>query len=83
MKTDILLVWNEVPEIVKFFVLDEKSDIGKIAIKSAGKYINGCDVDDNDPIHQLYEMLVNYKGISSDQVAIGPFQKVVVCGFIM
>lgn len=79
----ILLIWEEVPEITKLYILDEGSEIADLALKSAGKFINSDNVDEGDPVELLSEKLPGLQHLEIDQVVEGPFSKAVVCGFIM
>jgi len=79
----VLLVWEEVPESTKLYVFEETSDMAKWALASVGKYINQDDLEDDHPLHQLSENLGQFDELPHDKVAVGPFSKVVVCGFVM
>jgi hypothetical protein len=82
MAENILLVWENIPESVNCYILEEGSDIANLAIKSAGKYINGDDVKEGDPIEKLNDALSDIKSLETKESLIGPFSKVVICGFI-
>ena len=82
MPGKILLVWEEIPESVSLYVLDEGTKIAELALASAGFYINSDDTEGH-PIEELNEALVGREKLPADEVAVGPFSKVVVCGSIM
>jgi hypothetical protein len=81
MKT--LLLWNAVPERVTAYLLEPGSKLAELAKQSAGKYINSVDIEDGDPIEQLNDQLEAMEGIETDVVLTGPFDNVIVCGFIL
>ncbi len=81
MKT--LLLWNAVPENITAYVLESGSELAELAKQSAGKYINGDDVEEGDPIEQLNDRIGELTAIETDTALTGPFDCVVVCGFIM
>jgi hypothetical protein len=79
----ILLVWQAIPEETSCYVLDKSSEIGSLALQSAGLYINGADeIKEGDPIDRLNDMLPQLPKIASDAPLIGPFDTVVICGFL-
>lgn len=76
----VLLVWEEVPETTKLYVLE--GELAELAIKSAGVFIN---IDDTEghPIEELAEVLPTLKHHEITEPLNGPFDTVVVCGFWM
>lgn len=81
MKT--LLLWNAVPESITAYLLEPGSELAELAKQSAGKYINGDDIMEGDPIDQLNNRLGEITPVKTDEPLTGPFDTVVVCGFIM
>lgn len=84
MTTDIkfLIVWNENPEEIKFYLLDPKSEQAEWARQSNGKMINGDDIGPGDPLDKLNEWL----GATQTPVPTpikGRISEVVTCGFFM
>jgi hypothetical protein len=83
----LLLVWEEVPDSIKLFILGADSKVGKLALASAGKYINSDDLDDDHPIFELSEVLSQLvkegSYLTPEKPINGPFDTVVVCGFIL
>jgi hypothetical protein len=75
----VLLVWEEVPENTKFYVLE--GEIADLALKCAGQYVNT--VEETDEIEQLSEAIGGHPSFGIDEPIEGPFDKVVVAGFIM
>ena len=75
----VLLVWEAVPETTKFYVLEGAT--ADLALKCAGKYINS--VDETDEVISLNEQLEDIPSFSTDAPIDGPFDKVVVAGFLM
>lgn len=78
----MLLIWQMIPDETQAFELDEDSEIAKLAVMSAGKYINGDELDEDDPIHNLSDLLDEMKSEDVKKVLEGPYSKVVVCGFL-
>ena len=76
----VLVVWEQVPENVSFYVVEGLH--ADIAIAAAGQYINGgCYTDD---VEKLNEILVDYEPIEADKAFdITGFDKVVCCGWIL
>lgn len=85
MSGKMLLVWEEIPEDIRLYALDEGSELALLAEKSAGKYINSDDLEDGDPIFTLNERLAEAEQVGGRDGVItqGPFTRVVVCGFAM
>lgn len=81
--SDLLLVWEMVPEATTLYVIPEGSDMAEMAVASAGKYINGDDLPDDHAIFKLSERLEDYPHLPDGGMAEGPFSKVIVCGFFM
>ena len=81
MKT--LLLWNAVPESVTAYLLEPGSELAELAKQSAGKYIGSDDVEEGDPIAMLNDQLEAMEGIETDAILTGPFDCVIVCGYIM
>lgn len=84
----VLLVWNVIPEQVRFFLLDGKK--AELALKCQNAYINSSEIEEDHPIHELNELLYDEEGdivleeINTDE----PFQltetvTVVIAGFIL
>lgn len=81
-KGKVLLVWDGTPEEFNLYVFDPDSEIAKVAIASAGQYIN-VNNEEGDAVEKLNEMLPNYKNCKVEgHLADGPFSKVVVAGFV-
>lgn len=80
-----LLIWEEVPETTKVFVLDSDSQAADLARQSAGKFINSNDVEEGDPIELLSEWIGanSPTDIGIEAPISGPFDQVIVCGFLM
>ena len=85
MPNKILLVWDENPDQIRFFILEEGTELAEWALASAGLYINGDDIEDGHPIHKLSEAIGDKKIESFDGKTVieGPFSKVVSCGFYL
>ena len=81
MKT--LLLWNAGPKSVTAYHLEPGSALAELAKQCAGKYINGDDVKEGDPIDLLNNHLDKLTGVYADVTLGGPFDCVIVCGFIM
>lgn len=79
---NILLVWQNIPDRTDCYWLRDGGEAAELALKSAGKFINGDDLADDHPIFQLNEMFRSIPAITIDHVLEGPFTKVVVCGFL-
>jgi hypothetical protein len=81
-----LLIWEEVPDDTKAFILIEGVDdtIIDLAQQSMGYYINA---EDNDAIHKLNDELTNrdpdYHHCSHEVIKDGPFIAVYICGFVL
>jgi hypothetical protein len=78
----ILIVWENIPDDTFLYVVDADSDVGRLALKCPGKFIN-VDEGDEKNINALYEILNEMGHTNIDAVLDGPFSKVVVCGFIL
>jgi hypothetical protein len=76
----VLLVWEEVPENTKFYVLE--GETAELALQCAGIFINSNNPE-GSPIEQLSELLPTMKHHDIDSPIDGPFEKVVVAGFVM
>jgi hypothetical protein len=79
----VLLLWNAVPESITAYVLEADSELAGLARKSAGLYIGSDDVKEDDPIVQLNDQLEAMEGIEADGILDGPFDCVIVCGYMM
>lgn len=81
----ILLLWNESPDLITAFILDEDSKEAKLAVASAGMYINSDDLDEDHEIFQLNEWVGENKdkGHGEDGPIEGPFERVIICGFVL
>jgi hypothetical protein len=77
----MLLMWKQLPENSKTFIVDEDSAIAILAEQVAGRYINSD--NENDALHELNDLLEHAKDVPQDKPLIGPFSRVVVCGFYM
>ena len=80
---DILLVWEAIPESTDCYIIKQGTNLAELAFLSAGKYINGDDLEEGDPIYALSEQLSKEKSVSMEGPIVGPFSAVVVCGFLM
>lgn len=78
----ILLVWDENPEIIKFYVGEVGSTFHRLCIESNGKYINGSELDDSDSIFALDKLL---QDMTPEVLPIlkHTFTEVYQCGFIL
>jgi hypothetical protein len=79
----LLLIWEEIPENVKAYVLDVDSPEAELARLSAGGYINVTDFDADSPIVLLKADLAKIEGVEPEKVLVGPFAEVVVCGIVL
>ncbi len=79
----LLLIWEEIPDNVKAYVLDADSPPAKLARQSAGDYINVGDLDEDHAIWALSEALDNVESVEPTEVLKGPFAEVVVCGVVL
>lgn len=88
-----LLIWEEVPENTKAYVLVPGKDDELIALAQAahGYFINA---EENEAIHKLNDALYGVDGLSGRELDYdmqqagkehipGPFAAVYICGFIM
>lgn len=88
-KPKMLLIWDESPEKHTFYELERDSQQAKWARGSMNCYINGDDLDDDHPIHQLCEWLNTPEAKDSeinteDNKSIrGKFSEIVICGFFL
>lgn len=76
----LLLIWENVPENTKAFVLEGRE--ADLACLSAGVYINSDDTEGH-AIEELNELLEGRPSLDVDKPIKGPFDEVVICGFIM
>lgn len=77
----VLLVWSEIPEDVKLFIL-EGTD-AELSIKCHNLYIN-MDEDESGNLEALSMLLMEKQAIdSSNPVDIHDFDKVVLSGFYL
>lgn len=87
-----LLIWEEVPENTKAYVL-EPEDVNLIELAKAahGHFINESGDDPNEAVNKLSEALLelesveayNYAVEKEEIIAGGPFIAVYICGYIM
>lgn len=75
----VLLVWEEVPENTKFYVLE--GETAELALQCAGQFVNSN--NESDEIDQLSTVIDGLPSFSIDTPIEGPFDKVVVAGFLM
>ncbi len=82
---NVLLVWHEIPESIRLFILHGGSEVAELAMQSSGKYINCDRVKEGDPIDLLNNWIENNHALQvpSKQVIYGPFDAVIVCGFYL
>jgi hypothetical protein len=86
MEPCLLLVWNEIPEKVRCFLLPLKGEAARLARKSANKYINADELEADAPIFALSEWLATDEGkLTETQVPIKSCSvtQVVVAGYFM
>ena len=55
--TVIMLVWEEIPDNVKVYMIPSDHPMANTVIASNGVYINGDAVDDGDPVDLLNKWL--------------------------
>ena len=79
----ILLIWEEVPDNKKAFIIPTNSDFAKLVVLCAGKYINGDDLADDDPIWQLNEAVQTMTPLEDGDLFLGSFESVVFCGMLL
>lgn len=79
----LLLIWEVVPEETKAFVLDMDTEEAAWAISSAGVYCNMVGVSRDHDINKLGDWLEGVDPVPTDAPLIGPFETVVVCGFLL
>lgn len=82
----VLIVWEEVPENTTFYVVENPSEDVLETIKgAAGKFINT--IDENEEVNTLNNWLgdgtLNHTKHEVETPLEGPFDLVVLCGFIM
>ena len=76
----LLLIWENVPEDTRAFVLEgREADLARL---SAGVYINSDDTEGH-AIEDLNNLLADHKPLDVSKPIKGPFDEVVICGFIM
>lgn len=83
-----LLIWQEVPDDQKLFLLSPQTQGELLALArfSAGKYVNGDDLPEDHPIFTLNMKIsagelgdsLNWK-----EALNGPFGSVIICGFCL
>jgi hypothetical protein len=84
MGKKLLLLWDDMGGSLKAFVFDAASEEAALARASVGLYINSDDIDEDHPIEQLSEAICNERWSELDASAVlsGPFDEVVICGFM-
>jgi hypothetical protein len=83
MTSEVLLVWELIPEETHLYTFDEGSEMAELAVAAAGKYINHNDEED-DAVNQLNVKLEDHKDCKIDGLlAEGTFSKVSICGFAL
>jgi hypothetical protein len=75
----VLLVWEEVPENTKFYVLE--GETAELALQCAGQFVNSN--NESDDVDRLSVIIDSLPSFSADSPIDGPFDKVVVAGFMM
>lgn len=84
MGKKLLLIWESIPETTEAFILDVDSEIGHAALGSAGCYLNSIEeYTENAPINKLNELLTEEESVTTDFPISGPFEHVIVCGFVL
>lgn len=82
----LLLIWCNIPDEMKAFAIPHTSELASIAIASAGKYINGDELEEDHPIFHLNNRLEGDHGLEEIPITepiLGNFSTVVICGFIL
>lgn len=79
----VLLVWQLIPDETKLYEFDANSDMAKLAMASAGKYINSDDFADDDAIFTLENNLDGVEPLINQHMATGNYRTVVLCGFVL
>lgn len=79
---NLLLIWQCIPETTTCYIFKCDSVEADLARRSAGKYINTTEVEDDHAIHHLNEILEQLVGLDSGDIMKGPFSEVVICGFL-
>jgi hypothetical protein len=84
VKIKVLLIWEEIPDKFKLFLVDRDNPMVALMRKSNGLYINGDDLPDNHVIFTLMEW-VNQEGqefLTTTPVK-GRISEVYGCGFLL
>jgi len=55
--TKLVLIWNCIPDDVTIYLVEVDSAIGRLAVESAGFYINSDNLDEDHPIFKLNDMI--------------------------
>jgi hypothetical protein len=79
----LLLIWDNCEGMPQYYTFPDDSEMAKLAVASAGKYINGDDLPEDHAIYALNDKLVHFAGNDCFKPIIGPFTQVVVCGYIV
>lgn len=81
----VLLVWQLIPDQTQLYEFDANSDMAKLAIASAGQYINALGVANDAAVHRLSDAIDADKvtPLPSEDIATGLYRTVVLCGFIL
>jgi hypothetical protein len=92
---NVLLIWEEVPDNTKAYVLVPGKDDELIELAKAahGYFVNG---EDNDPVHDLNIALAqdengnttrdddyNMQNAGKQAIPGGPYSAVYICGFLL
>jgi hypothetical protein len=82
----VLIVWEEIPENTIFYVIeDPNKEVLKTIKEAAGKFINTT--DENEEVNTLSSWLEDSVSMFTkhevETPLEGPFDLVVLCGFIM
>ena len=82
----VLLIWEDIPEVTKAYVIEAGTKVAELAKASHGYFING---EDNEAVIALSEALVGAEcdysshDAGKEHIPGGPFSAVYICGFVM
>lgn len=80
---NVLIVFETVPDVVNLYTMDHLTDEEvKTLIGAAGNYVN---LDDSEELDAVVKWMDSGRATLLDSAyhATGPFDMVVVCGFVM
>lgn len=82
-KEQVLLVWEENPESVQFYLFDVGSHEAILAKVSNNLMINGDDIDDEHPIFELQELLPEFGSVRVEDLRDLNIVSVYKAGFFL